>query len=371
MIPDTVKKERRLILDRFLSDEQLAKAGRRSGLSWFEENEVGFKNREKAQEILADSLDTKELQEVLTEFGLEQPVFPWFLGEHYTVEFSGGEPVVREECREDLRTEINKDLKSEVEKDWLLGMDLNEAVRKGYQDISEIRAIVYFGDSVGAELNVSDEKRAEVLDGIRGIVVSQRTENGGYRFRIASELAVPILRGSKSVLPAEEIVVKSEIFGRKRSAEEILMSELSEPRTVEEGDLFDVFRRGDKRGYVQVTDTTPDGKVEIVDSTELKINYKRDRASVMEDEIDEENRIEMGMADLVLKALEEHDGKSSRESILESVEGDLTRDIDVYHLITDIRDEELRELIEIGIDRLLRKGEIHVQNSEIHLTEER
>ena len=350
--------ERCMVLDRFLDDEDLECLGIILELPWFEENEVSFENRGVAQEVLVQELTTaEELQRALNEFGTTEPAFQWFLGEHYTVELMEDRAVVTEGENTEARREINERVAEESESDSVFGTALNDAVRNGHFGLSEIRALLNFRWEPDTERR-SEHERAKVLDGISGVRVSEK-DRRGYEARMALELMGVFQRGASGVRLADTVTVESEVFGRRGDPEELFLLLLPCDGRVTEGKELSIDDRMRGHGKMRVTETSPGGHVEVTDKTEIRVETFEARTSVMSDEMSVEERIEVGMADLVAEVLWDKDERVERSSVVESVEERLCPDRDVYHLIDGYGENGLKEYVDRGLGLLYRTGEAY------------
>ena len=367
---DDSERERCMILDRFLGDEDLECLGTMLEIPWFEGNEVGFENRGVAQETLALELETvDELQRALDEFSTVESTFPWFFGEHYSVEALENRKVVSEGKNIEARRDINKRVAEANRSDDIIGTALDDAVRNGHVGLSEIRTSLNFCWTPDDE-GKSRHERASTVDEIPGVRVSEGDRNRrGYRARIALEVADVIVRGASGVLPADVVIVESEVLERKDDPEETFRCLLPSGSRLSTDEEFWVDERRRGHGYMRVKNTSPDGRVEITDTTEVRIETEDDRASVMSDELSEERRIEVGMADLIVQVLRCRDDAAGRDSIVKSVGERLSPDRDVYHLMDGCRKDEITNYVNLGLNSLCRKGEAYKTEEGYMLTQ--
>lgn len=349
----TAYRERVMILDRFLTDGQLKAAGLSEDISWFKENTVEFENRLEAEEALADFVTTaEELQGTLNRFELEKPRFPWFLGQEYTVEWLEDRVSVTEEERRDTRREINEKLAEMENKDPTFGSALKTGIRKGHNWTSEIHARLY-PKSTSQKDGIEEEKSLRELNDVTGAAVSWK-ENHGHIAVIAMELLKPFHRGSRGVLPADEVTVEEEVFAIQRDAEEIFRSRLGPEQPIEKGSEIWVDEPETGHGRIRVDDVSPEGKVEIASETEINVERNPDRSSVMEGEMTESERLKRGTAELILEVLREK-GSMRKERILNEVKDSLSPEHDVYHVAET---ERVEEDINAGLRWLSKKGEV-------------
>jgi len=85
--------------------------------------------------------------------------------------------VVTEDENTEARREINGRVAEESESDSIVGTALDDAVRNGHFGLSEIRAFLNFHWEPDPE-GRREYERAEVLDGIPGVRVSEKDRRG-------------------------------------------------------------------------------------------------------------------------------------------------------------------------------------------------
>jgi hypothetical protein len=168
------------------------------------------------------------------------------------------------------------------------------------------------------------------------------------------ELLKPFYRGSRGVLPADEITVNLEIFACREDVQDILHSKMPSGRTVEEGEKISLGKFGLERGRIHIKSTSPDGEVEIIPETEINVESESDRSSVMGEELSRSDRLKLGVAEPIFEVLGEEE-PMQKEEIVNEVDERISPPYDIYH-ITDT--ERIEEHIDAGLRWLVRKGEV-------------
>ncbi len=193
--------EREMILDRFLSRTQLSTLAAERDPEWFERKSgnVNFETEPDVRNRLASVLsDTDELEVALNSFELEKPVFPWFLGEHYNVEWLGGGVEItsggtRDYPEEELAGDITEIHSRE-------GSEILEFLVDGREYVSYVEA------DEDELLDEWERTSAFRLDALRFVgdmtCVSVAEVGDDKRYRVAKEL-VPLIESILRELPDE------------------------------------------------------------------------------------------------------------------------------------------------------------------------
>jgi len=188
--------EREIILDRFLSCTQLSTLAAERDPEWFERKSgnVNFETEPDVRNRLASVLsDTDELEVALNSFELEKPVFPWFLGEHYTVKWlDGGVEIASGGIRDYFEEELAGDITEIHSRE---GSEILESLADGREYVSYVEA--------DEDELLDESENTTALRVVRNMTCVSVAEVGDdNRYRVAKEL-VPLIESILRELPDE------------------------------------------------------------------------------------------------------------------------------------------------------------------------
>lgn len=197
--------ERKIIFSRLCKREQLSEIGERCGIEWFEDNRVGYKNENKAVDLLSGNLkEISELEDVLSSVDVGHYHFDWFYGNHYIVDL--GESVQVSEGPADKQWEqlFNQVQQNAGDDDRLrafikgiiAGDTRGGCVRSDYGE-AEARGNQHYEDGKLSATHLATEPG--LIDGIS----TRKGSSSGRSYSVAQEV-VPVISAALDSLVENE-----------------------------------------------------------------------------------------------------------------------------------------------------------------------